>query len=85
MLLPPVALLIFLDNGLPIFYRQERLGKAAKPYKIIKFRTMVKDAETDGEAQWASKNDERVTSVGRLLRKTHLDEFPQFWNVLKEK
>ena len=82
-LLPPVALLIFLDNGLPIFYRQERLGKAAKPYIIIKFRTMVKDAETDGEAQWASENDERVTAVGRLLRKTHLDEFPQFWNVLK--
>jgi len=82
-LLPLVAGLIFLDNGFPIFYRQERLGKSAKPYKIIKFRTMVKNAELDGEAQWASENDQRITKVGRLLRKTHLDEFPQFINVLR--
>ena len=82
-LLPGVAFLIILDDGFPIFYRQERLGKSAKPYKIIKFRTMVKDAEIDGEAQWASENDQRVTRLGRLLRKTHLDEFPQFLNVLK--
>lgn len=83
LLLPLVAGLIFLDDGMPIFYRQERLGQSAKPYKIIKFRTMVKDAETDGQAQWASENDQRVTKIGRFLRKTHLDEFPQFINVLK--
>jgi len=82
-LLPPVGFLIFIDDGLPIFYRQERLGKGAKPYTIIKFRTMVKDAEVDGKAKWASEDDQRVTKLGRFLRRTHLDEFPQFINVLK--
>ncbi len=82
-LLIPVSLLIFLDDGLPIFYRQERLGQSARPYRIIKFRTMVKEAEAEGEAKWASEGDQRVTNVGRFLRKTHLDEFPQFINVLK--
>lgn len=83
LLLPPVALLIFLDDGFPILYRQERLGQSARPYKIIKFRTMVKDAEQNGEAQWAREDDARVTRIGRFLRRTHLDEFPQFINVLK--
>ena len=82
-LLPGVAFLVLLDDGFPIFYRQERLGKSAKPYRIIKFRTMVKEAEIDGEAKWASENDKRVTRIGRFLRRTHLDEFPQFLNVLK--
>jgi len=82
-LFPGVATLIFLEDGFPIFYRQERLGQSAKPYKIIKFRTMVKDAESDGQAQWASENDQRVTKFGRFLRRTHLDELPQFINVLK--
>jgi len=82
-LFPGVALLIFLEDGFPIFYRQERLGQSARPYKIIKFRTMVKNAESDGQAQWASENDQRVTKIGRFLRSTHLDEFPQFINVLK--
>lgn len=82
-LLPPVGLLIALDDGFPILYRQERLGQSAKPYKIIKFRTMVKNAEKNGQAQWASEDDTRITSFGRFLRKTHLDEFPQFINVLK--
>jgi exopolysaccharide biosynthesis polyprenyl glycosylphosphotransferase len=81
-LLPLVTILIFLDDGLPIFYRQERLGQSARPYKIIKFRTMVKNAELDGQAKWASEDDRRVTRIGRFLRKTHLDEFPQFINVL---
>ena len=83
LLLPPVAFLIFLDDGFPIFYHQERLGQRAKPYKIIKFRTMIKDAEGDGEAKWAREDDQRVTKIGRFLRKTHLDEFPQFLNVVK--
>ena len=79
----PISFLIFVDDGLPILYRQERLGQGAKPYKIIKFRTMVKDAEVDGEAKWASDGDQRITKIGRFLRRTHLDEFPQFINVLK--
>lgn len=79
----PIAFLIFVDDGFPILYRQERLGQGAKPYKIIKFRTMVKDAEEDGKAKWASEGDQRVTKIGRFLRRTHLDEFPQFVNVLK--
>jgi exopolysaccharide biosynthesis polyprenyl glycosylphosphotransferase len=83
LLLPPVAFLIFIDDGLPIFYRQERLGQSAKPYRIIKFRTMVKNAELDGQAKWAREDDQRVTRIGRFLRRTHLDEFPQFINVLK--
>ncbi len=82
-MLLPVALLILIDDGFPIFYFQDRLGQSAKPYKIIKFRTMVKDAEKDGQAKWASEGDERVTKLGRFLRRTHLDEFPQFLNVLK--
>lgn len=83
LMFPAVAFLILIDDGFPIFYRQERLGQSAKPYKIIKFRTMVKDAEVDGKAKWASEGDQRVTRIGRFLRKTHLDEFPQFLNVLK--
>ncbi len=82
-MLPLVAFFIVLDSGLPVFYRQTRLGRSAKPYKIIKFRTMYKDAEKDGQAQWASENDQRITPVGRILRRTHLDEFPQFINVLR--
>ena len=72
-LLPGVTFLVLLDDGFPIFYRQVRLGKSAKPYTIIKFRTMVKNAEVDGEAKWASENDQRVTKIGRFLRRTHLD------------
>jgi len=82
-LLPLITLAILFDDGLPIFYTQERVGKSGKRYKIFKFRTMRKDAESDGIARPAKENDERVTRVGRLLRKSHLDEFPQFLNVLR--
>lgn len=82
-LLIPVGLLILLDDGFPILYRQDRLGQSGRPYKIIKFRTMVKNADQGGKAQWASEDDQRITKIGRFLRKTHLDEFPQFINVLK--
>ncbi len=82
-LFPLIALAILLDDGLPIFYTQARMGKSGKLYKMIKFRTMHKDAESDGIARPAKENDERVTKVGRILRKSHLDEFPQFINVLK--
>ncbi len=83
LLLPFVGLAIVIDNGWPIFYGQERLGKGGQIYEIIKFRTMRRDAEADGQAQLATEDDVRVTRMGRFLRKTHLDEFPQFINVLR--
>lgn len=78
--------LIFLGNLIanrgPLFYTQERIGKNGNLFSIIKYRTMVKNAETNG-AVWAKKNDTRITSFGKILRNTRLDEFPQFINVLK--
>jgi exopolysaccharide biosynthesis polyprenyl glycosylphosphotransferase len=82
-ILPFVALAILLDSGFPIFYSQVRMGKGGELYKIFKFRTMRQDAELDGQPQWAEENDVRATRVGKFLRKTHLDEFPQFINVLR--
>ncbi len=82
-LYPFIALAIYLDSGLPVFYSQVRLGRGGKPYHILKFRTMRQDAEADGKARWAQENDSRATRVGRILRKTHLDELPQFINVLR--
>jgi lipopolysaccharide/colanic/teichoic acid biosynthesis glycosyltransferase len=79
---PFIALMIILDSGFPILYKQSRLGKSGQHYKIIKFRTMRNDAEADGKAKPATANDIRVTRVGRFLRRTHLDEVPQFFNVL---
>ncbi len=80
--LPWVALAIILESGRPIFLRQRRLGQGGRPFDVIKFRTMRQDAEADGQAHWAQQGDPRTTRVGRLLRRTHVDEFPQFWNVL---
>jgi exopolysaccharide biosynthesis polyprenyl glycosylphosphotransferase len=80
---PFIALITLLDSGFPIIYKQVRLGKGAKPYTIIKFRTMRKDAESDGRAVPASKNDPRITRAGNILRKTRIDELPQFLNVLR--
>ena len=80
---PFIAIAILLDSGPPIFYKQIRSGRGGQPYKIFKFRTMGLDAEPDGQPQWAEENDKRATRVGRILRKTHLDELPQFINVLK--
>jgi exopolysaccharide biosynthesis polyprenyl glycosylphosphotransferase len=79
---PWVALAILIESRRPIFYTQARLGQGGRPYAVVKFRTMHQDAETDGQALWAKKGDPRMTRVGRFLRRTHLDEFPQFWNVL---
>lgn len=81
-LFPFVAAATVLDSGFPIFYGQIRLGKGGKPYKILKFRTMRQDAEADGKPRWAKEDDDRATRIGKFLRKTHLDEVPQFWNVL---
>jgi len=83
LLYPMIALIILIDDGAPVIYKQERLGKNGKSYQIIKFRTMYKDAEKDGKARVAVKNDNRITRIGRLLRKSHLDEFPQFLNILR--
>jgi exopolysaccharide biosynthesis polyprenyl glycosylphosphotransferase len=80
---PIVAIITLLDTGFPIIYRQVRLGKGAKPYTIIKFRTMRKDAESDGLARPAAKNDPRITRAGNFLRKSRIDELPQFLNVLR--
>ena len=82
-LLPFVSLAILLDSGAPIFYTQTRLGRGGRPYKMIKFRTMRQDAEADGKPQWAEESDPRATRTGKVLRKTHIDEFPQFINVLR--
>jgi len=80
-----VALAIRLESGAdqPILYRQERVGVRGKTFHLIKFRSMRTDAEMDGVARWASKDDDRVTRVGRIIRKVRLDELPQLWNVLK--
>jgi exopolysaccharide biosynthesis polyprenyl glycosylphosphotransferase len=82
-LFPFIAIMILIDSGFPIFFIQERLGKSGKPFLLYKFRTMMQDAEKDGIARLAIKNDERVTRVGRFLRKSRLDELPQFVNVLR--
>ena len=82
-LLPFISLAILLDSGFPIIFSQNRLGESGREYKIFKFRTMRNDAEKDGVARLAVKNDDRVTRVGGFLRKSHLDELPQFINVLR--
>ena len=79
---PLIALAIIMDDGRPIVFKQTRAGKWGKPYTIIKFRTMRRDAEKDG-AQLAKEDDERATRIGPFLRKTRLDEWPQFINVLR--
>jgi len=80
---PAVAILILLESGRPVLYRQVRSGKGAKPYHMIKFRTMHQDAEKDGKVQITQIKDTRITRIGNFLRRAHIDELPQFWNVLK--
>lgn len=77
------AILIVLESGFPILYRQERVGQAGRVFRVIKFRSMFTDAEGDGKPRWASSNDSRVTRVGRVIRKLRIDELPQLFNVLK--
>jgi exopolysaccharide biosynthesis polyprenyl glycosylphosphotransferase len=81
-LFPFVAIAILVESGRPILYKQIRMGRGGQLYNIYKFRTMRQDAEADGQPQWAEENDRRATKVGLLLRKTHIDEIPQFYNVL---
>jgi exopolysaccharide biosynthesis polyprenyl glycosylphosphotransferase len=80
---PFIALVILVDDGWPIFFTQTRSGRGGQPYSILKFRTMCRDAEADGSPKWAKEDDERATRSGRFLRRTHLDEMPQFLNVLR--
>ena len=81
LLFPIIAVLIKLDSPGPVLYSQIRVGRKGRTFRIYKFRTMVQDAEAQG-AVWAKKNDNRVTKLGDMLRKTRLDELPQLYNVL---
>ena len=82
-LLPFTGLAILIDSGWPIFYSQPRLGQGGRQFKIYKYRTMRQDAEADGKVRPTEENDPRVTRIGNFLRVTHMDELPQFWNVLR--
>ncbi len=77
------AIAIYLESGGPVIYKQVRVGLNGKEFSINKFRSMTQDAEKDGKAVWAQKNDARVTRVGAFIRNTRLDELPQLYNVLK--
>ncbi|WP_239984954.1 sugar transferase [Sporolactobacillus pectinivorans] len=76
------SILIVIETPGPIFYAQERLGKNGKKFLLIKLRSMRKDAEKAG-AKWAAAHDPRVTGIGRIIRKTRIDELPQLFSVLK--
>jgi sugar transferase (PEP-CTERM system associated) len=78
-----VAVMIALETSGPVIYRQERVGLRGKKFILLKFRSMGHDAEKDGKASWASVNDSRVTGVGRLIRRSRIDELPQLINVLR--
>jgi exopolysaccharide biosynthesis polyprenyl glycosylphosphotransferase len=78
-----IAILIKLDSKGPVFFRQERSGMSNKTFKIIKFRSMFKDAEKHTGPIWSQKDDPRVTRIGKLIRKLRIDEIPQMYNVLK--
>lgn len=77
------AILVKLTSKGPAFYKQERVGLMGKSFNIIKLRSMYQNAEARTGAVWAQKNDPRITPIGRFMRKTRVDELPQFWNVLK--
>ena len=76
------AIIVKLESKGPIFFIQERIGEGNRKFNIVKFRSMTTDAEKDGP-QWASKNDNRVTKFGKIMRATRIDELPQLWNVLR--
>jgi exopolysaccharide biosynthesis polyprenyl glycosylphosphotransferase len=76
------AVLIKLDSPGPVFYRQERVGQNGRLFTLLKFRSMRVDAEEAGPV-WAIKDDDRVTRMGRIIRKIRVDEIPQFWNILR--
>ena len=77
------ALAIALEGGGPVIYRQERVGLRGRIFTVYKLRSMAQDAEREGCPRWATDDDPRVTRIGRLIRRTRIDELPQLWNVLK--
>jgi sugar transferase (PEP-CTERM system associated) len=77
------ALLVAMEGGGSVIYRQERVGYRGRTFTLYKLRSMSTDAEKDGKARWAASNDTRVTSVGRVIRRSRIDELPQLFNVLK--
>lgn len=83
----PVMLLtvifILMEDGRPVFYRQERIGKGGKPFLVIKFRSMQNDAKRSGQPQWAAIDDPRLTKIGQIIRRSRIDDLPQIINVLK--
>ncbi len=83
MMLPSVAAVIKVTSRGPVFYRQRRVGLDGAVFEVLKFRTMRSDAESDGRAVWAETADSRITGAGRIMRRLYIDEFPQWWNVLK--
>jgi exopolysaccharide biosynthesis polyprenyl glycosylphosphotransferase len=82
-LFPLVALAIRLDSPGAVFYRQDRIGRGGRRFRAYKFRSMSASCGAGGQSLWTEPGDLRVTRVGRILRATHIDEFPQFWNILK--
>jgi exopolysaccharide biosynthesis polyprenyl glycosylphosphotransferase len=80
---PLIALAITIDSPGPVFFRQLRVGNREKPFMLYKFRTMRQDAEEQTGATWATKNDPRVTKLGRFFRNSRIDEIPQLINVLR--
>lgn len=77
------ALAVYIEDGKPVIYRQERMGLGGKPFDILKFRSMRLDAESAGPALYSGDDDPRLTRVGKFLRQHHLDELPQLWNVFR--
>ena len=83
LLVPAIALAIRLDDGGPVLYRQARLGRGGAVFDILKFRSMAVQAEADTGPVWTMRNDARITRVGRVLRRFHLDELPQGVNIVR--
>jgi len=82
-LYPFVIIAIQFSSPGPLFYTQTRIGRLGKSFEMIKFRTMIRDAESKTGAVWAQDNDERITGIGKFLRQTRIDELPQLWNIIK--
>ena len=82
-LTPLIVPAIWFDSGRPIFFRQRRVGRGGASFRMLKFRTMIQDAEADGSPRWAGRRDSRVTRAGHFLRRTRLDELPNLVNVLQ--
>ena len=78
-----LGVLVKLTSPGPVFYSQVRLGRGGRPFRIYKLRTMRHDCERESGPRWATRNDPRVTPLGRFLRLSHLDELPQLWNILR--